>query len=152
VLVVAWLILTVAIVGSVLPMLPGPPIAYLAVLLLDWRAGWVLSGREHLVVVGVITIATVLDFIVPAMGAKRYGASRLGTRMSLVGMLVGLVFPPWGLFLGAAAGAVAGELMAGKRDREALRAAFGVLAGTVAGTMLKVAAVVGVGIWMTGRF
>ena len=151
-LVVAWLILIVAIVGSVLPVLPGPPIAYLAVLLLDWRAGWVLSGREHAVVIAVITIATVLDFIVPAMGAKRFGASRLGTRMSLVGMIVGLVFPPWGLFIGAAVGAVAGELLAGKREREALRAAFGVLAGTVAGTMLKLTVVVGVGIWMTRRF
>jgi uncharacterized protein YqgC (DUF456 family) len=150
--VLAWLILIIAMVGSILPVLPGPPIAYGAVVLLDWSHGWVLTAREHLVVLAVIAIATALDFVVPAMGAKRFGASRLGVRLSVLGMLVGLVFPPWGLFLGAAAGAIAGELLSGKRDREALRAAFGVLAGTVAGTILKLAVVAGVGIWMTGRF
>jgi len=150
--VLAWLILIIAMVGSVLPVLPGPPIAYGAVLLLDWAHGWALTGREHAVVILVILLATALDFVVPAMGAKRFGASRLGTRMSVIGMLIGFVFPPWGLFIGAAAGAVAGELMAGKRDRDALKAALGVLAGTVAGTMLKLAVVVGIGVWLIGRF
>jgi uncharacterized protein YqgC (DUF456 family) len=117
-----------------------------------WAHGWALTGREHAVVIAVILLATVLDFVVPAMGARRFGASRLGTRMSVIGMLVGFVFPPWGLFIGAAVGAVAGELMAGKRDREALKAAVGVLAGTVAGTMLKLAVVVGIGVWLIGRF
>jgi len=148
----AWLILVTAMVGSILPVIPGPPIAYGAVLLLDWAHGWVLTAREHLVVLGVIALATILDFVVPAMGAKRFGASKLGTRLSVIGMLVGIVFPPWGIFLGAAAGALAGELLAGKREREALKAALGVLAGTVAGTILKLAVVAGIGIWMTRRF
>lgn len=150
--VLAWIILIIAMVGCILPLLPGPPIAYGAVLLLDGAHGWVLTGREHAVILLAIAIATVLDFVVPAMGAKRFGASRLGTRMSVVGMLIGIVFPPWGLFIGAAVGAVAGEWMAGKRDREALRAALGVLAGTVAGTILKLTVVVGIGIWSIGRF
>ena len=139
-------------VGSILPVLPGPPIAYGAVLLLDWANGWVLSWREHATLIAVIMLATALDYVVPAMGAKKFGASKLGIRMSLVGMLIGFVFPPWGLLIGAAAGAIMGELMAGKREREAIRAAVGVLAGTIAGTMLKLAVVVGIGVWMSGRF
>jgi uncharacterized protein YqgC (DUF456 family) len=150
--VLAWLILITAMVGSILPVLPGPPIAYGAVLLLDWTSGWVLSWQEHAIVLAVIVLATALDYVVPAMGAKKFGASKLGVRMSVVGMLVGFVFPPWGLFIGAAVGAILGELMAGKRDRRAIKAAVGVLAGTVAGTMLKLAVVAGVGVWMSGRF
>jgi len=150
--VLAWLILITAMVGSILPVLPGPPIAYGAVLLLDWSNGWLLSWQEHAVVIAAIVLATALDFVVPALGAKKFGASKLGIRMSIVGMLIGFAFMPWGLFVGAAAGAVAGELMAGKRDRQAIKAAVGVLAGTVAGTMLKLAVVVGIGVWMSGRF
>ena len=150
--VLAWFILVTAMVGSILPVLPGPPIAYGAVLLLDWANGWALSWREHAVVLTAIVLATVLDYVVPAMGARKFGASKLGIRLSIVGMLVGFVFPPWGLFIGAAVGAVVGELMAGKRDRQAIRAAVGVLAGTIAGTVLKLAVVVGVGVWMSGRF
>ncbi|MHC4939409.1 MAG: DUF456 domain-containing protein [Planctomycetota bacterium] len=148
----AWLILVTAMVGSILPVMPGPPIAYGAVLLLDWANGWVLSWQEHAIVIGAIALATALDYVVPAMGAKRFGASKLGIRMSVIGMVIGFVFPPWGLFIGAAVGAVAGELMAGKRDRQALKAAVGVLAGTIAGTVLKLAVVVGIGIWMMQRF
>ena len=149
---VAWLIIAVSAVGSILPVIPGPPIAYGAFVLMDWATGWSYSGWDHALAIFAITAVTVLDYIVPAMGAKKFGADKLGVRMSMVGMLVGLIwFPPFGLFLGGAIGALVGELMAGKREGPAIKAAFGVLVGTVAGTALKVAVVVGVGIWITLR-
>ena len=149
---VAWLIVAVSAVGSILPVIPGPPIAYGAFLLMDWATGWSYSMADHALALFAILAVTVLDFIVPALGAKKFGASKAGVRMSVVGMIVGLIwFPPFGLFLGGAVGALVGELMAGKRDRAAFKAAFGVLIGTVAGTVLKMAVVVGIGIWITLR-
>ena len=151
-LALAWVIVAVSAVGSILPVIPGPPIAYAAVVLMDWATGWSYSGWEHTLAILAVTAVTVLDFIVPAMGAKKFGAGKLGIRMSIVGMIVGLFFfPPFGLFVGGAIGALVGELMAGKRDRAAFKAAFGVLIGTVAGTVLKLAVVVGIGIWITLR-
>ncbi len=41
--------------------------------------------------------------------------------------------------------------MAGKRDAAAFKAAFGVLVGTVAGTVLKLVVVIGIGVWVTVR-
>jgi uncharacterized protein YqgC (DUF456 family) len=149
---VAWLIIAVSAVGSILPVIPGPPIAYAAFMLMDWATGWSYSAWAHGLALFAIALVTVLDFVVPAMGAKKFGADKLGVRMSMVGMVVGLIFfPPFGLFLGGAVGALAGELMAGKREGAALKAAFGVLVGTVAGTALKVGVVVGLGIWITLR-
>ncbi|MHC4954296.1 MAG: DUF456 domain-containing protein [Planctomycetota bacterium] len=149
-LALAWLIVLLAAVGSIVPILPGPPIAYGAFLLMDWATGWSYTAWDHALALTAIVVSTVLDYIVPAMGAKKFGADKLGIQMSVVGMILGLFFfPPFGLFLGAAVGAVAGELMAGKRDRAAFRAAFGVLAGTVAGTMLKLLVVIGIGVWIT---
>ncbi|MDA1196002.1 MAG: DUF456 domain-containing protein [Planctomycetota bacterium] len=137
------LLLLVGLVGCVLPVLPGPPISFAGLLLLWWaRDGSAATfGWPALVVLGVLTIVvTVLDFVVPAWGAKRYGASKTGVWLSVVGMLVGLVmFPPFGMLVGAFAGALAGELMIGKREGDAARAAWGVFIGTLAGVGLKLA-------------
>ena len=149
-LTLAWLIIAVAAVGSILPVIPGPPIAYGAVLLMDWATGWQYGWKPHALILFAVVAVTILDFVVPAAGAKRYGASKSGTRMSIVGMLVGMIwFPPFGLLLGAIVGAFAGELLDGKREREALRAAWGVLIGTVAGIILKLLVVFGIGYWIT---
>lgn len=149
-LILAWLILAVAMVGCLLPIIPGPPIAYGAVLLMDWAGGWAFGLKAHALILVAIVAVTILDFVVPTAGAKRFGASKAGTRMSIVGMLVGLIwFPPFGLLLGAAIGAFVGEIMNGKREREALKAAWGVLIGTIAGIVLKLIVVIWIGVWIS---
>ena len=89
-----------------------------------------------------ITIfVTVLDYIVPVAGARKYGASKLGVWGSVIGMIIGLVFfPPLGIFVGAFVGAVLGEFITGKKGSEALRAGWGVFVGTMVGIGLKMAA------------
>ena len=58
--------------------------------------------------------------------------------VSVLGMLVGMIwFPPFGLILGALAGALLGEFLVGKSEKEALRAAWGVFVGTMLGIGLK---------------
>ena len=135
------LLLITGLVGCVLPVLPGPPISFGGLVLLwaarDWQAesfGWPL-----VVTFGILAlVVTVLDFVVPAWGAKRYGASRTGVWLSVLGMLVGMVFfPPFGMLVGAFAGALGGELLVGKREGEATRAAWGVFVGTMAGIGMK---------------
>ena len=80
---------------------------------------------------------TALDYLVPAWGAKRAGASRGGTWGAFGGMLAGLIwFPPFGTFLGA----MVGEVLAGRPDSRAVKAAWGVFVGTMLGTVLKLAA------------
>jgi uncharacterized protein YqgC (DUF456 family) len=85
---------------------------------------------------------------VPAVGAKRYGASRAGVWCSVLGMIVGIFFfPPFGMILGAWVGALLGELAAGKRQSQALRASWGVFVGTMAGVFLKLAVTIGIGVY-----
>lgn len=82
----------------------------------------------------------VSDYVIPAVGAKKYGASRAGVWGSIIGMLMGVfLFPPFGMLIGAFAGAVAGELLIGKKGKEPLRAAWGVFVGNIVGTGLKLA-------------
>jgi uncharacterized protein YqgC (DUF456 family) len=135
------ILLLVGFVGCVAPVLPGPPISFLGILLLYGAGGWeaeTFGGTTLVVLGGAAALVTALDFLTPVWGAKKYGASRAGVWGSVAGMIVGaLFFPPFGMILGAFVGAVAGELLAGKENREATRAAWGVFIGTMAGIVLK---------------
>ncbi len=131
------------IVGCILPVLPGPPLAFVGLLLLWAARSWHAQsfGVTHVLVLGALSVVvTVIDFLLPVWGAKRHGASRLGLWGSVVGMLVGLVFfPPFGMIAGAFLGALGGEFLAGKAEGDALRAAWGVFVGTIAGIGFKLA-------------
>jgi hypothetical protein len=85
-------------------------------------------------------LVSVLDYVVPVIGAKRYWASKPGIWISMMGMLVGvLFFPPWGMLTGAFLGALAGELLAGKKGRKSLQAAWGAFVGNVVSIGFKLA-------------
>jgi uncharacterized protein YqgC (DUF456 family) len=87
---------------------------------------------------GLNILVLILDYIIPAGWAKKYGASKFGVFCSVIGMLIGLfVFPPFGLFFGGLIGAVAGELYVGKAGGDALRAGWGVFVGNIVSTGLK---------------
>jgi uncharacterized protein YqgC (DUF456 family) len=122
--------------GCLIPFLPGPPLSFAALILLSLVKGWEpFSLTFLLVMAGLTLLVTLLDYVIPSLGARRYGASRLGVWGSAIGLIVGLVFfPPFGIFLGGMAGAVLGELLAGRRGSQALRAGWGVLLGNVVGT------------------
>jgi uncharacterized protein YqgC (DUF456 family) len=138
------LLLGAGLVGCVLPVLPGPPLSFAGILLLwaarDFQA--VTFGTTTVVMLGALAIlVTVIDYVAPVIGAKRYGASRAGIWGSVLGMIVGAIFfPPFGMLIGAFVGALGGEVASGKQGGEATRAAWGVFVGTVAGILLKLAA------------
>ncbi|MEN8151769.1 MAG: DUF456 domain-containing protein, partial [Planctomycetota bacterium] len=119
------------------------PLSFVALLLLYGSQGFSAEtfGTTTVFVLGAAAVvATVLDFVVPVWGAKKYGASRTGIWFSVFGMIAGAIFfPPFGMILGSFAGALAGELIEGKRGGEASRAAWGVFLGTMAGIVLKLA-------------
>jgi uncharacterized protein YqgC (DUF456 family) len=142
-LIALGLMISVAgLAGCILPVIPGPPLSYLGLIILSIAQGWEPFSATFLIVMaGVTLLVTVLDFVIPAMGARRYGASRAGVWGSVFGMLAGLIFfPPFGMFIGAFAGAVLGEMAAGKENVRALKAGWGVFVGTILATALKLAA------------
>lgn len=130
-----------ALAGCVVPVLPGPALAFaslvLASLAFHWQpySGWFLAGMAFAAV-----LVSLADNVLPLLGARRYGASKLSVWGSIIGMLVGLfIFPPWTIFLGAFAGAVAGEWIDKGEMNRALAAGWGVFVGTVAAMALKLA-------------
>lgn len=133
----ALLILT-AVIGCVLPVLPGSPLAYLALLLLLIVQPHLFTVKFLLIMAALHVLVLVFDFLLPIIGAKRFGAGKEGIIGSTIGMLVGLIFfPPFGLFLGLLAGAFLGELWAGKKVDKAFKAGFASFAFGMLALVLK---------------
>jgi len=128
-------------VGCVLPVLPGPPVSFLALILVSLAGGWDSYSTALLIVLALASvIVTVLDYVLPALTSKRAGAGKPGVWGSVVGLIVGMIFfPPFGLIIGAFIGAVAGEALFNRGKSNPWRAGLGVFAGTMLGTILKLA-------------
>lgn len=135
------ILLIVGIVGCVLPVIPGPPISYISLLILQLKKEPPFSSK-FLVIWALITIAvTVLDYIVPAYGTKKFGGTKKGIMGSIIGLIIGVFFfPPVGIIVGPFLGAFVGELIAGKDSNVAFKSAFGSFLGFVGGTLLKLVA------------
>jgi uncharacterized protein YqgC (DUF456 family) len=125
--------------GCLLPVLPGPPLTYIALLVLSFARDWEPFSGSFLVVTGILTaVVSILDYLIPPLGAKRFGASRYGFWGSFIGMVLGLIFfSVPGAFIGGWVGAIGGELYAGKTGRGAMRAGWGAFLGNLAAVGVK---------------
>ena len=110
--VLAFLFLLVGLIGSVVPALPGPPLSFIGLLLLQW-SGYGNFSPAFLWVWGAITVAvTIIDNILPAWMTKKFGGSRAAVIGSVLGLIAGMFFfAPIGLLVGPFLGAFAGELI-----------------------------------------
>lgn len=128
------------LVGSVLPVIPGPPIVWLMALIYAFFTDFKDIGAGYLITFGVINAAVFfMDYLASIYGARKLGASRWGIIGAIVGTVLGLLFGgPIGLIVGPLIGAVTFELLMGMEWRLALRAGFGTFVGYMAGTVMKV--------------
>lgn len=144
------LLLIVGIIGCFVPVIPGPIIGYLALLVLKFSGEGAIGSTWLWVFGALAVIVSIVDNIIPVYATKRFGGSRAGTIGSFVGLVLGLLFfPPFGFLFGPFLGAFAGELYVQQSDiKAAARAALGSLMGVLAGSLLKLALV----LWMAWMF
>jgi len=126
------------ILGCVLPIIPGPPLSYLGLLLLHFTERYQFTPHFLIIWAIITTVVYALDYIIPAWGTKKFGGSKRGIWGSIIGLIVGMLFfPPFGIIIGPFAGAVIGELTSGKDSGLALKSGFGSFMGFLLGTLLK---------------
>ena len=152
---VVWIVLgalclLLGIVGCVAPGLPGVPLAYVGLIVLQLTDKVQFTWQFLVIWAVVVVIVQVLDYFIPAWGTKRFGGSKWGVWGSTIGLFVGLIMGPWGVVAGPFAGAVVGELLyiSSHRNngdktsdsaplRQALKAGIGSFIGLMAGTIVK---------------
>ncbi len=145
-LVLGFACLLIGLIGAVLP-LPGPPLSLLGILLIHWTKTYEFSSNTLWVLIILTVVITVLDYLIPALGLKKYGGSKAGMWGSMIGLILGMGLGPLGIFIGAFAGALLGELLVGKTSAQASKAAWGTFIGFLFGVVLKVALCVAM-IWI----
>ena len=137
-IVLGSILFLLAFVGCVVPVLPGPLLALAG--LLCARG---LSPHDRpsltalLLAAAFVAVVVVLDYVIPALGARKFNCGKLGVFGCVVGTIVGLFFMPFGLLIGPFLGAMIGELLAGKTVRQSLKGAVGAFLGYAAGILLK---------------
>ena len=142
VIIIGAILILLGLVGSVLPVLPGPPLSFIGIFLLALTRNFSppLTPTLIIILLTITIVVTVVDYILPLIGAKKYGASKWGIYGSIVGMIIGVFFSPLGMLLGAFIGAVLVEWMVFRKESQALRAGWGIFIGSLLGTTLKLGA------------
>lgn len=137
------ILLVIGLVSCVLPPLPGPPIAYSALLL----AYFALDKTNDLpfwilVVYGVLlVIITIVDYLLPVWSTKKFGGTKAGVRGCFIGILIGILLSPFGGFsiiLCPFLGAIVGELIDGQNLETAVKSGIGSFIGFLLTSGLKI--------------
>ena len=130
---IAFVLIILGIFGSFLPVLPGPITSWLGFLTLHFTDGIELSTMFLTVTFIIAVFIYVLDYIIPAVGTKRFGGSRSGMIGTTLGLVIGLLSPiPFGIIIGPFIGALLGEMIHKNNINKALKAAFGSFLGFLA--------------------
>jgi len=138
--VIAFILIIVGLIGVALPILPGVPLAWLGVLIFAWSTGFQkISIFTVLIFLLLTVIAQLLDFFVPLIGGKKYKASRWGIFGAISGMIIGFfTFNPLWLIILTIFGAFLGEILSGKEISGASRSALGFFLGFITSALIRI--------------
>jgi uncharacterized protein YqgC (DUF456 family) len=138
--IIGIIIMILGIIGCLVPVLPGPPLSFVGLLILHFTKYGHFTGWTLIIFASIAIVVSILDYLVPIWGTKKFGGSKYGTRGAAVGLIIGLFLGPVGIIIGPFIGAVTGEMIFRDDFNYALKAGFGSLLGFLTGIGLKLAA------------
>lgn len=136
-LIIGLLLCIIGLIGSFVPIIPGPITSWLGLLILHLTS---IINLNYTFLVGTFTIAIsvfILDMIIPFIGLKKLGGTKKGIIGATIGLLLGFFMGPIGILSGPFIGALSGELTNNLGFTKALKAAIGTLIGFLAGIAMK---------------
>ncbi len=139
--ILAYLGLAVGLIGTVLPIIPGPLLIWLSALLWAWADGFQAVGWPTLIVLGLLVIlAELSDVALATLGAKRGGASWTSMAMAGAAAIAGFIlFNFIGAILAAFWGMFAWEAYRQSWDwRKAWRASGSFILGYLVAIVAKI--------------
>lgn len=137
-LILGFLIVILGIVGSFLPVLPGPLTSWFGLLLLHLTKTVPINYNFLGITLGIAILIWLIDYFIPAIGTKQFGGTRYGVIGTMIGLILGMLFlGPFGIIIGPFVGAFLGEMIKEQNSGKALKAAFGSFIGFLTSTFLK---------------
>ncbi|HMW13120.1 MAG: DUF456 domain-containing protein [Chitinophagales bacterium] len=137
------ILLVIGLVSCVLPPLPGPPIAYIALLI----AAISLNKTQDLpnwllIVYAIITVfILIIDNFIPVWSTKKFGGTKAGIRGCFIGIVIGIIFSPFGgisIILCPFLGAIIGEIVDGQSLSIAVKSGIGSFIGFLLTSGIKI--------------
>ena len=138
-LILGFVFVLLGIIGSFLPILPGPLTSWIGLLFLYMTNIIPIEYTFLGITLGIAILIWILDYFIPAFGTKRFGGTKYGVYGTTIGLLLGLISPlPFGMLIGAFFGAFLGELIYNSKDtNRALKASMGAFIGFLASATIK---------------
>ncbi len=139
-LLIAIALMVAGLVGCVVPILPGPPLAWLGALYYGWQTGWAKISAPMLALMLVIAlVGATADWWMGALGAKKGGASPWSQVAALAGGLIGLVVLSLpGMLIGSVLAIVAVEWNRRREWKSVMRAGGGYLVGFLLSIVVEI--------------
>ncbi|MEZ4946845.1 MAG: DUF456 domain-containing protein [Cyclobacteriaceae bacterium] len=138
--VIGGILMLAGIIGCLLPLIPGPPLSFSGLLLLQLRETAPFTSKFLMIWAVIVIAITVLDYLVPIYGTKRFGGTKYGLWGCTIGLIAGFWFGPIGIIAGPFLGALLGEWLGNRNSDQALKAAIGSFVGFLVGTVIKLIA------------
>ena len=139
-IILGFILIIIGIIGSILPLLPGPPIAYAGLLIQQLRPDGPFTTRFLIIWALIVVVIVVLDYLIPIWGTKKFGGTKYGAWGCTLGFLLAFWMGPWGVIIGPFVGAFIGEMMANPDSGKAFKSALGSFVGFLLGSFLKIVA------------
>ncbi len=148
--ILAAFFMLLGIIGSFLPVLPGPLTSWFGLLILHLTDAVPMNWTFLIITLFFALVIWLLDYIIPAIGTKKFGGSKAGMIGTTLGLIIGLIFlGPFGIIVGPFAGAYIGELLNKSDSKTALKAAFGSFLGFLTSTFIKfIVAIIYLGLYI----
>lgn len=126
------------LLGCFLPVIPGPPLAFISLVLMQFTQIHPFSSNFIVLWAILVILVTALDYFIPIWGTKFFGGTKYGSWGSTIGLIVGMFAGPFGIIAGPFIGALVGELIGGSNSKTAFKSAIGSFAGFITGTFAKI--------------
>lgn len=134
----AFLLMLIAIGGSILPVIPGGPLLGWVGFVLFYLIDGVPTEWWFLTITFIVAlIITILDYVIPIYGTKKFGGSNYGAFGAALGLLAGFFFPPIGILIGPFVGAFV-EIIKNSNTKTAFKSAVGSFLGFLVSTVMKI--------------
>ena len=139
IIVLASLFILLGIIGSFIPIIPGPLSSWSGLLILSFSSSITISPFFLVLSFIIALFIFIIDNIISILGAKKFGGGKGSVIGSSIGLILGIIFlGPFGLLFGPFTGAFLGELYMNQDNKKgALKAAIGSLFGFITGVSLK---------------
>lgn len=148
-IILAFILILIGIAGSFVPVLPGPPLAWVGILVASFSS-FIDISTNFLIISALITISlTIFDYILPSLNVRKKGGSKEGEKAAFWGGIIGVFFGPWGIIIFPFLGAFLGELILnGSKANHALNIAMHAFIGFILSTGLKLIWGSYLGVWL----